>query len=138
MRAWILEALNDPTRAWAVLFCGVLLICRECTAPGRIFPGVAGAVAVAVSLYSLYLKPLSPLAVVAIAAAIGLLLGQAFIRAFWLPLAAAAVLLTLGIHFLTTPRIGVLAALAAVPLSGITGFLLRTAVLSRRSKVSIE
>jgi hypothetical protein len=46
--------------------------------------------------------------------------------------------LTWGTHALTTPRIGFIPALAAIPLSGITGFLLRSAVVARRNKVSIE
>jgi hypothetical protein len=98
-----------------------------------------GAVAVALAIYSLVQKPLDPWASMAILSAIGLLIAQAFARRlFWLAIVAAAALLTWGVHSLTTPRIGFIPALAAIPLSGITGYLLRIAVLARRNKVSIE
>lgn len=135
----ILAALNDPNRAWVVLIIGVVLIYRECVAPGRVFPGVLGAVAVALAIYSLVQKPLNTWAVLAVLGAIGLLVAQAFLRRFfWPSISVAAALLTWGVHSLTTPGIGFIPALAAIPLSGITGFLLRTAVLARRNKVSIE
>lgn len=133
-----LAALEDPNRAWFVLIVGLLMIYRECTAPGRVLPGVVGGVAVAVALYSLFQKPWSGSALALILLGMGLLLVQTFWRRFRLALVVAAVLITAGAHLLTTPRIGILPALLAIPLSGITGFLLRTAVLARRNKVSVE
>jgi membrane-bound serine protease (ClpP class) len=134
----LLAALEDPNRAWFVLIVGLLMIYRECTAPGRILPGVLGGVAAAVSIYSLFQKPWSVTALSLILLGIALLIAQAFWRQFWVALVVAALLVTAGAHLLTTPRIGIFPALLGIPLSGITGFLLRTAVLARRNKVSIE
>lgn len=131
----ILAAFGAPNRAWFVLLVGLLMIYRECTAPGRVVPGVLGGVASVVSLYLLFQKPWSGVALSIILFGIVLLFLQAFWRRYWLGLGAAAVLITSGVHLLTVPRIDLLPALLAIPMSGITGLLLRTAVRARRNKV---
>jgi hypothetical protein len=73
-----------------------------------------------------------------ILAGAALVILQALRKWFWIPLLAGAVLITTGVHTLTEPRIGLFPALAAVPLSVITAFLLRTALRARRNKVSLE
>ena len=133
----ILAALHDPTRAWFVIMIGVVLIYRELPAPGRVLPGVLGGVAAALACTRCFES----------------MAASKRLRCSWEPprcwscrlstilLASALVAqraIDLAVHSLTTPRIGLFPALAAIPLSGITGFLLRTAVLARRNKVSIE
>jgi membrane-bound serine protease (ClpP class) len=134
----ILAALHDPTRAWFVILLGLVLIYRELAAPGRVLPGVFGGVAACVGVYALFRHPCHPAALAMILAGIGLLMIQGFRKWFWIPLVSGAVLITVGVHTLTEPHIGLFPAFAAVPLSGITVFLLRTAVLARRNKVSLE
>lgn len=134
----ILAMLDDPNRAWLVLVAGLILVYRECVAPGRVLPGVLGGVAIVLAIDALLRNPWSGSALAAILAGTALILVHAYFRHSWIALLAAAFLITAGVHSLTTPRIGLLPALAAIPLSGITGFLLRTAILARRNKVSIE
>jgi membrane-bound serine protease (ClpP class) len=44
MRAQILANLSEPNRAYIVLLLGILLVYREFLRPGRVLPGVLGAV----------------------------------------------------------------------------------------------
>ena len=116
----ILAALHDPTRAWFVILLGVILIYRELSAPGRVLPGVFGGVAACVGVYALFRHPWSFEALTMILGGAALLLIQGFRRWFWIPLVLGAILITIGVHTLTEPRIGLFPAVAAVPLSGIT------------------
>ena len=134
----ILAALHDPTRAWFVILIGLVLVYHELSAPGRVLPGVFGAVAACVGVYSLFRHPWHGVALAMILAGAALVILQAIRRWFWAPVMAGFVLITAGIHTLTEPRIGLFPALAAVPLSVITAFLLRTALRARRNKVSLE
>jgi membrane-bound serine protease (ClpP class) len=134
----ILTALHDPTRAWFVILIGLVLVYHELTAPGRVLPGVFGGVAACVGVYSLLRHPWHGVALAMILTGTALVILQAIRKWFWTPLMAGAALITAGVHTLTEPRIGLFPALAAVPLSVITAFLLRTALLARRNKVSLE
>ncbi|HYI97540.1 MAG TPA: hypothetical protein VEX68_28640 [Bryobacteraceae bacterium] len=137
-RISLLRMLDDPNRAWLVLLVGLALIYRECLAPGRVLPGVLGGVAVCVSIYSLFQHPWSGQALVLILAGVALLTIQVFGRYLWIPGIFAALLITAGVHQLTDPPIGLLPAGLSIPLSGITIFLLKTAVRARRNKVSLQ
>jgi membrane-bound serine protease (ClpP class) len=134
----LLRALNNPDRAWLVLFVGLVLIYRELTAPGRVLPGMFGALAVIASVYSLFRHPWSGQALSMILAGIVLVVAQAFGRWFWLPGILGTLLITVGAHRLTFPPISLFSAIWAIPMCGISIFLLRTAVLARRKKVSVE
>jgi membrane-bound serine protease (ClpP class) len=134
----ILTALHDPTRAWFVILIGLVLVYHELTAPGRVLPGVFGGVAACVGVYPLFRHPWHGEALAMILVGVSLVILQAVRKWFWTPLMAGAALITGGVHTLTEPRIGLFPALAAVPLSVITAFLLRTALLARRNKVSLE
>jgi len=139
LRSSLLAAIQDPSRAWLVFLVGLILIYREFTAPGRVLPGVLGGVAVVAAIYSLAQNSWSGQALILIVAGVLVLMTQAFLGRFsWLRLALAAIAISVGVHFLTWPQIGLLPVLLTLPLSGMTGFLLRTAVLARRNKVSIE
>jgi membrane-bound serine protease (ClpP class) len=134
----ILAALQHPTRAWFVILLGLILIYRELAAPGKVLPGVFGGVAACVGVYALFRHPWHLEALAMILGGIALLIIQGFRKWFWIPLVSGAILITVGVHTLTEPHIGLFPAFAAVPLSGITVFLLRTAILARRNKVSLE
>ena len=121
-----------------MILVGLVLIYREFAAPGRVLPGVFGGVAACVGVYALFRHPWHFEALAMILGGIALLILQGFRKWFWIPLVSGAALITIGVHTLTEPRIALLPAFAAVPLSGITVFLLRTAVLARRNKVSLE
>jgi membrane-bound serine protease (ClpP class) len=137
-RASILASLADPNRAWIAILVGVVLIYRELIKPGRVLPGMFGALAVCAGGYSLLQHPWSPIAAVMIFAGIALLVIQGFWLLYWMPTVAAAILITMGAHGLTDPPIAWAPAAAAIPLSAATAFLLRIAVRARRNKVSLQ
>lgn len=134
----ILSALDDPNRAWIVLLVGILLICREFTAPGRVLPGVLGGLATTLAIWSLFHHPWRGWALALILSGAGLVVLQAFRHWFWTPGILGAILICLGARFLTEPQIALLPALGAVPLCGIAAFLLRTGILARQNKVSLQ
>ena len=121
-----------------MILLGLILIYRELAAPGKVLPGAFGGVAACVGVYALFRHPWHFEALAMIVGGIALLIIQGFRKWLWIPLVSGAALITIGVHMLTEPRIGLFPAFAAVPLSGITVFLLRTAVLARRNKVSLE
>lgn len=138
-RAAILASLADPNRAWIAILVGIVLIFRELVKPGRVLPGMFGALAVCTGGYSLFQHPWSPLAAAMIAAGIALLVIQGFWPPYyWIPAVAAAILITVGAHWLTDPPIAWAPAAAALPLSGVTAFFVRTAIRARRNKVSLQ
>lgn len=134
----LMNALENPDRAWIVFLIGMILVYRECSAPGRVLPGVLGAVGVCISVYSLFQHPWHAEALIAILVGAGLLIVQVFRWYSWIPGAAAAILITLGVNRLTDPSISPLLSGLSIPLSGITIFLLRTGLMARRNKVSLQ
>ena len=134
----ILASLADPNRAWIAILVGIVLIYRELMKPGRVLPGMFGALAFCVGGYSLFQHAWNPVAAAMIAGGIALLVVQGFWLLYWIPTLAATILTAVGAHWLTDPPISWVPAAAAVPLSGVTAFLLRTAVRARRSKVSLQ
>lgn len=137
-RNFLMRMLEDPNRAWLVFLVGVVLVYRECLAPGRVLPGVLGAVVICASIYALFQHPWSRWAVFVILAGITLVVVQVFGRYFWIPGILGAFAMTGGVHGLTNPPIGLLAASLSIPLSAITIFLLKTAVRAHRNKVSLQ
>ena len=137
-RISILNALADPNRAWIVLLVGLLMVYRELVAPGRVLPGVFGAVAITTATYSLAQHELRTGAAMMIVAGIACLVVQGFRHWFWLPTATAAVLITWGAHKLTARPISLPVAAGSIPLCAVSGFLLRTAVIARRKKTSVD
>lgn len=134
----VLDILRTPDRAWIVLLAGIVLIYRECLAPGRVLPGVAGGLGVILAVYSLAQHPWRGEAAGMIAAGTLLLFVQAFRRWFWIPGILAAMLIPLGAARLTQPSLSPVVAGATVPVIGVTIYLLRIAVMARRNKVSLE
>jgi membrane-bound serine protease (ClpP class) len=137
-RESILASLADPNRAWIVILVGIVLIYRELAKPGRVLPGMFGALGVCAGGYSLFQHPWSPLGAAMIALGVALIIVQGFWVLYWIPTVAAAILITVGAHRLSNPPILWAPAAAAIPLSGITAFFLRTAIRARRNKVSLQ
>ena len=134
----LIAALESPDRAWIVFVVGLILIYREFSAPGRVLPGILGAVGVCLSVYSFSQRTLHTDALLMILGGIVLIMVQVFRGFFWLPGLFGAILIVLGVHRMTYPPIHLLLASLGLPLSGITVFFLRTAVRARRNKVSLQ
>ena len=128
--------LHTPPRALALILAGVLCACAECAWPGRYLAGAAGAAMCLVGLAALLAFPLTLPGVLLVALAFLALTVHARRSYFCLPLLAATVLLTLGIHSLVAaPPVGWLPALAlALPASLTVGVLLDLARRSRTAK----
>jgi hypothetical protein len=69
-RESILASLADPNRAWIVILVGIVLIYRELVKPGRVLPGMFGALGICAGGYSLFQHPWNPLAAGMIGAAL--------------------------------------------------------------------
>ena len=136
-RHTILSALASPDRAWIVILAGVVMIYREFMAPGRVLPGVFGAVAVTVGVYALSQHRWHMEAVGLILAGVALVVVQGVRRWYWLPSVLAAALVGMGARLLTDPPISFAPAAAAVPLTIVSGILLYTALAARRRKHSV-
>ena len=136
-RDTILSALASPDRAWIVLLAGVVMIYREFMAPGRVLPGVFGAVAVSVGLYALLQHRWHAEALALMLAGVVLIIVQGFRRWYWVPSLLAAALMAIGARRLTVPPISLAPAAAAIPLSIVSGVLLYTALSARRRKHSV-
>src|SRR4051794_28406660 len=133
----VLAGLQDPNRAFLVLLGGLVLIYRECLAPGRILPGMAGAIFVLSAGFALFQYPWrwEGLALLLLGAALILL--QAFRDWLWLPgVAGIACLMYGAVRLLAIPSIRPVYAAAVIPFGLLTIFLERAAVRARRNKLS--
>lgn len=137
MRHAILTALSSPDRAWIVILAGIVMIYREFVAPGRVLPGIFGAVAICVAGYALFQHHWHIYALAHIVLAALLIVLQGLRRWYWLPSIAAAALMTMGALHLTDPPISLFPSLASIPLALASGFLLHTALEARRRKRSV-
>lgn len=138
LRTTLLSLAATPDRAWLVLLTGILLVTREFAAPGRILPGVLGAIAIFTAGNALREYQLSPAGLTAVAAAFALTTLQAFRRWMWLPGAAAAGFLAAGARGLTSPpwQISWPVAITGVPVILILTVLGRWAVRGYRNKTT--
>lgn len=132
----MLALTSSPDGAFLTLLGGLSLISIEFLRPGRVVPGVAGAVLAVLALSAFARFTLAPAGLVLVLTGLALLGVQAFARARWLPGAAAAILLVVGVRRLVEAPapISLAASLLAAPFSGITAFLLWIAVRARRNK----
>lgn len=137
MRHTLLAGLSDPNRAFLVLLAGMILVYRECVRPGRILPGVAGAVFVVIAIYALFQHPWSWTGAILLLAGMGFVVLQSVRVWFWLPAIAAAACLTCGaMQLVIVPSIRPLFAAAAIPFTALSVWLLRAAVRARKNKRS--
>ncbi len=76
----ISNALAEPTLAFALYVLGTLAILYEIFKPGSIFPGVAGGTMVVGAILASRVLPVRPIAVFGIAAGLGLLTTEVYVR----------------------------------------------------------
>ena len=138
LRSALLSLVATPDRAWLTLLAGVLLIARELAAPGRIFPGILGAVGVFTAASALSEYRIAHLGGAALFFSLILIALQSLRRLFWLPAIGAACLMAAGARTLILPpwQISWQAAAAGVPVAILMCVLGRTAVRGYRNKTS--
>lgn len=138
IRASLLSLLDSPDRAWLGLMLGLVLIGRELAGPGRIVPGVLGAVVFFTAAWSLSPYGFAVAGSVILAFALALILLQGFRRFWFVPGIAGAVLVAVGARMLLAPpwAISWPAACFGSAVALIAAWLWHLAVRARRSKLS--
>jgi len=141
-RQTFLSHILDPNIAFILLVLGVLGLYVEFTHPGLILPGVAGGIALVLSLFALSLLPINWAGAALIILAIVFFVLEAKFATHGILAAGGVVSMILGALMLINTRlpgasITFLTALSvAVPFSAITIFLLRLVLRSRQLKVA--
>lgn len=125
LRSSLLSAVASPDRAWLTLLAGSMLIARECTAPGRVVPGLVGGILLITAAYHL------PAAIPGLVGTAVLLYLQARRPAKFIPAIAAAALATW-----TARRTGAswLVASLSVVAVGVLAALIHIGMLAHRRK----
>ncbi len=140
-RERLVSAIADPNLALVLLVIGALGIYIEFTAPGLIFPGVAGAILVLLGLSALSVLPINWVGVSLIVLAFALFILEAKIASHGILAIGGAVALVLGaVLLIDSPvpemRIRLATAIAlALPFAIITVVLVSLALRARASKV---
>ncbi|MEO7649668.1 MAG: nodulation protein NfeD [Bryobacteraceae bacterium] len=141
LRQRILSAISDPNAALILIVLGVLSIYVEFSAPGLIFPGVAGSIAAVLGLSALSLLPINWTGAALILLAFTLFILEAKFTSHGILGVGGGVALVLGAMLLIDsplPELRVRLSVAlslAVPFTAITLFLLTLAVRARANKV---
>lgn len=141
LRERIIASIADPNIALVLLVIGALGIYVEFSAPGLIFPGVAGAILALLGLSALSVLPINWLGAALILLAFGLFALEVKVASHGILGAGGALALVLGaVMLINSPipelRIHWVTAIAlTLPFSAITVFLLTIAVRARRNKV---
>jgi membrane-bound serine protease (ClpP class) len=137
----VLAWVADPNIAFFLGAGGVACLYLEFTHPGLVAPGVVGAIALVLALYSFNLLPLNMLGVMLIVLALVLFVLEVKFTSYGLLGAAGVVAMTLGAMILVDSplpegRIRMTTALGVtVPLAVIMIVLLRLAMAARNRKV---
>jgi membrane-bound serine protease (ClpP class) len=132
------RSLAHPDRAVIVLVLGLSAVYRELMRPGRVVPGVVGAVATVLAVQALLRHPLNELGLALLLMSLLLAVLQAFAPLFWLPAAAAGAAALFGTRWLIHARsVGWVAAIAAAVFTAATAVLLRFAWAAWRRKRSV-
>jgi membrane-bound serine protease (ClpP class) len=140
-RQRVMVALSDPNMALILLALGVLGIYLEFSAPGLIFPGVAGSILALLGLAALSVLPLNWLGVSLVLLALAMFVLEMKFASHGILSAGGAVALVLGATMLVDSpipemRIHLSTALGvAAPLAMITALLVTLVVRARRNKV---
>lgn len=138
IRSSLLALLGSPDRAWLGLMVGLILIGRELTGPGRIIPGILGAVVALTSVWSLSGYGFSAVGILLLAAAVALIVLQGLRRLWFVPgIAGAALVAVAARMLLRSPwSISWLAAAAGSVVALFAAWLWYIAVRARRNKLS--
>lgn len=139
-REQFMAAIADPNLAFLLLVAGALGVYVEFTAPGLIFPGVAGALLVLLGLSGLSVLPIDWLGAALLLLALALFVLEAKYAAHGILGVGGAVAMTLGALLLVDGppemRIHLSTALAvSIPFTLITIFLVSLVLRARANKV---
>jgi membrane-bound serine protease (ClpP class) len=141
-RQTFLSHILDPNVAFILLVLGLLGLYVEFTHPGLVLPGVAGGIALVLSLFALSLLPVNWVGAVLILLAIVFFVLEAKFATHGILAAGGVLSMVLGALMLINTRlpgggIALWTALAvSLPFAAITVFLLRLVLLSRQIKVT--
>ncbi|MBI4447221.1 MAG: nodulation protein NfeD [Acidobacteria bacterium] len=141
-RQRVLSTIADPNVAMILGMVGLLGLYLEFTNPGVVLPGIAGGIALLLSLLGFSFLPVSSIGILLILLAIGLMIAEVKVQGFGLLGMGGAVALVLGLLFLVDApypelRIGlVMAVSVALPFVLIFTFLLRLVLKSSRQQVT--
>ncbi|HUI74143.1 MAG TPA: nodulation protein NfeD [Candidatus Acidoferrum sp.] len=141
-RQKFLARIVEPDVFFLLLIIGALGLYTEFTHPGMVAPGVIGAVSMVLALYAMHLLPVSIAGIVLILLALGLFILEAKFTSHGVLLAGGVVAMLLGALFLirsplTAGGVSLGVAIAVtLPFAGITVFLMRLVLRSRKWKPS--
>jgi membrane-bound serine protease (ClpP class) len=141
-RQKFLARIVEPDVFFLLLIVGALGLYTEFTHPGMVAPGVIGAVSMVLALYAMHLLPVSIAGIVLILLALGLFILEAKFTSHGVLLAGGVVAMLLGALFLirsplTAGGVSLGVAIAVtLPFAGITVFLMRLVLRSRKWKPS--
>ncbi len=96
LRRRILDTLSDPNIAYLLLMLGALGIFFELYNPGAIYPGVIGAIAIIIALYSLQTLPVNYAGLILIFMALALFFAETQVTSFGLLALGGIVSLLVG------------------------------------------
>ena len=140
MRQAFLARIVEPDAFFLLLILGALGLYTEFTHPGMVAPGVIGAICMVLALYAMHLLPVNAAGLALILVAIALFVLEAKYTSHGVLLTGGIVAMMLGALFLVrsplTPG-GVSPAVAAavtLPFAGISVFLMRSVLRSRKWK----
>ena len=140
MRQAFLARIVEPDAFFLLLIVGALGLYTEFTHPGMVAPGVIGAICMVLALYAMHLLPVSLSGVVLILVGITLFVLEAKYTSHGVLLAGGIVAMMLGALFLVrSPLTGrgvspIVAAAVTLPFAGISVFLMRSVLRSRKWK----
>ncbi|HUL16570.1 MAG TPA: nodulation protein NfeD [Terriglobales bacterium] len=141
-RQRFLARIVEPDVFFLLLIIGALGLYTEFTHPGMVAPGVIGAVSMVLALYAMHLLPVSIAGIALILLALGLFILEAKFTSHGVLLAGGVVAMLLGALFLirsplTAGGVSLGVAIAVtLPFAGITVFLMRLVLRSRKWKPS--
>jgi len=140
MRQAFLARIVEPDAFFLLLIVGALGLYTEFTHPGMVAPGVIGAISMVLALYAMHLLPVNFAGIVLILVGISLFLLEAKYTSHGVLLAGGIVAMMLGALFLVrSPLTGrgvspIVAAAVTLPFAGISVFLMRSVLRSRKWK----
>ncbi|MFQ5740568.1 MAG: nodulation protein NfeD [Acidobacteriota bacterium] len=141
-RQEVLAAIANPNLALVLGVLGLLGLYLEFHAPGMVFPGVAGAICLVLSLLGFSLLPVNYVGVLLILLSIGLFIAEVMVQGFGILGIGGAISLVLGLLVLVDSpypdlRIGLEIALAvALPFALIFMFLLWVLIKNQGARVA--
>ncbi len=140
LRQSFLARIVEPDVFFLLLIVGALGLYTEFTHPGMVAPGVIGALCMVLALYAMHLLPVNLAGIVLIIVAIALFVLEAKYTSHGVLLAGGIVAMMLGALFLVrSPLTGrgvspVVALAVTLPFAGISVFLMRSVLRSRKWK----